>query len=112
MCETVLGSSYRIIEVASETAFQGPEGQLWHPRLPVPEDSWNDRRITSPAFRLTGVDVTPDAGPVEFKPGTQLGRRARLGSRMISDQDPLLRFAERTVRKRSRMGETSSVDPP
>jgi hypothetical protein len=30
-----------------------------------------DRRITSLAFNLTGVDVTPDMGPFEVAPGTQ-----------------------------------------
>ena len=33
-------------------------------------ETWQDRRLTSLAFNLTGVDVTPDMGPFEIAPGT------------------------------------------
>lgn len=39
--------------------------------LMLPRESYEDRRITSLAFNVTGVDVTPDMGPLEVAHGTQ-----------------------------------------
>src|SRR3712207_9049190 len=52
------------------TPFQGAKPQPLHRGFPPPPDSYGDRRITSLAFNVTGVDVTPDMGPFEIAPGT------------------------------------------
>jgi ectoine hydroxylase-related dioxygenase (phytanoyl-CoA dioxygenase family) len=71
MAEAVLGPEYQIVEVGFDTPFQGAQNQPWHRDFPSPKDTYEDHRITSLAFNLTGVDVTPDMGPFEVAPGTQ-----------------------------------------
>ena len=71
MAEAVLGSQYQIVEVGFDTPFQGAKIQPWHRDFPSPKDTYEDHRITSLAFNLTGVDVTPEMGPFEVAPGTQ-----------------------------------------
>ena len=71
MSEAVLGPDYQFVEVGFDVPFQGARNQPWHRDFPAPEETWRDRRLTSLAFNLTGVDVTPDMGPFEIAVGTQ-----------------------------------------
>jgi ectoine hydroxylase-related dioxygenase (phytanoyl-CoA dioxygenase family) len=71
MCEAVLVPDYQIVEIGFDTPFQGAKSQPWHRDFPSPRETYEERRITSLVFNLTGVDVTPDMGPFEFAPGTQ-----------------------------------------
>lgn len=41
------------------------------PRLPRAPETVEGHRLTSLAFNMTTVDVTPDMGPFEIAPGTQ-----------------------------------------
>jgi len=66
MCWAVLGPEYKIVEIGFDTPFEGAMNQPWHRDFPSPPETWRDRRITSLAFNLTGVDVTPDMGPFEM----------------------------------------------
>jgi len=70
MCEYVLGPDYQIVELGFDTPFQGAKNQPWQD-FPSPPDTYRDRRITSLAFSLTGVDVTEDMRPFVVAPGTQ-----------------------------------------
>ena len=107
MCERVLGPDYQIVEVGFDTPFQGAKNQPWHRDFPSPEDSWLDRRITSLAFNLTGVDVTPDMGPFEVAPGTQWDDGREWKHEMFPDRDLWRRFEERATRKFPQMGDIS-----
>ena len=107
MCEAVLGPDYQIVEVGFDTPFQGAKNQPWHRDFPSPEESWRDRRITSLAFNLTGVDVTPDMGPFEVAPGTQWDDGRDWKHEMFPAEEIWPRFAERAVRKYPRMGDIS-----
>ena len=107
MCERVLGRDYQIVEVGFDTPFQGAKNQPWHRDFPSPEESWLDRRITSLAFNLTGVDVTPDMGPFEVAPGTQWDDGREWKHEMFPDRDLWGRFAERATRKYPQMGDIS-----
>ena len=107
MCEKVLGPAYQIVEIGFDTPFQGAKNQPWHRDFPSPPDSWSDRRITSLAFNLTGVDVTPDMGPFEVAPGTQWDDGRQWKHEMFPDRELWPRFAERAVRKYPQMGDIS-----
>ncbi len=107
MCEAVLGPNYEIVEVGFDTPFQGARNQPWHRDFPSPAESWRDRRITSLAFNLTGVDVTPDMGPFEVAPGTQWDDGRAWTHEMFPTQDLWPRFTERAVRKYPQMGDVS-----
>ncbi len=107
MAERVLGPDYEIVEIGLDVPFQGARNQPWHRDFPSPAETYEHRRITSLAFNLTGVDVTPDMGPFEVAPGTQWedGRDWRGG--MFPDRALWPRYAERGVRKYPRAGDVS-----
>lgn len=107
MCRAVLGEDYQIVEIGFDVPFQGAKNQPWHRDFPSPEETWRGRRITSLAFNLTGVDVTPDMGPFEVAPGTQYDDGRDWKHEMFPDRALWDRFAERGVRKYPQMGDIS-----
>jgi hypothetical protein len=107
MCERVLGQEYKIVEVGFDTPFQGAEVQPWHRDFPSPPESYIEHRITSLAFNLTGVDVTPDMGPFEIAPGTQWDDSRTWNHQMFPDKELWPRFEERGVRKSPQTGDVS-----
>src|SRR3712207_9427373 len=68
---TLFRSQYEIVEIGFDTPFQGARYQPWHRDFPSPPETYGERRITSLAFNLTGVDVTREMGPFEVAHGTQ-----------------------------------------
>src|SRR3712207_9201857 len=54
MSEAVCGPDYQIVEIGFDVPFQGAKNQPWHRDFPSPKDTYEDRRITSLAFNLTG----------------------------------------------------------
>ena len=60
VCEAVLGPDYEILEIGLDVPFQGAKYQPWHRDFPAPRETYEEHRITSLAFNLSGVDVTPD----------------------------------------------------
>jgi hypothetical protein len=107
MSRAVLGPEYKIVEIGFDTPFEGAMNQPWHRDFPSPPETWRDRRITSLAFNLTGVDVTPDMGPFEIAPGTQWDDGREWKHEMFPAQEVWPRFAERAVRKFPQMGDIS-----
>jgi hypothetical protein len=107
MAEGVLGPEYQIVEIGFDTPFQGAKIQPWHRDFPSPPDSYRDRRITSLAFNLTGVDVTQDMGPFEIAQGTQWDDGREWKAEMFPDPALWPRFEEQGVRKFPKMGDVS-----
>jgi hypothetical protein len=107
MCRAVLGHDYKIVEIGFDTPFEGAMNQPWHRDFPSPVETWRDHRITSLAFNLTGVDVTPDMGPFEIALGTQWDDGRAWKHEMFPSEDVWSRFAERGVRKFPQMGDIS-----
>jgi Phytanoyl-CoA dioxygenase (PhyH) len=107
LCESVLGSDYQIVEIGFDVPFQGAKFQPWHRDFPSPEATYRNRRITSLAFNLTGVDVTEDMGPFEIAPGTQWDDGRDWKHEMFPDKQIWPRFAERAARKYPARGDIS-----
>jgi hypothetical protein len=107
MSEAVLGPDYQIVEIGFDTPFQGAKNQPWHRDFPSPPETYRDHRITSLAFNLTGVDVTPDMGPFEVAPGTQWDDGRSWKHEMFPPKEIWPRFEERGVRKYPQMGDIS-----
>jgi hypothetical protein len=107
MCEGVLGSDYQIVEIGFDVPFQGAKYQPWHRDFPSPEDTYRDKRITSLAFNLTGVDVTEDMGPFEIAPGTQYLDGREWKHEMFPEKDRWPEFQENGVRKFPKRGDIS-----
>lgn len=107
MSEAVLGPDYEIVELGFDTPFEGARNQPWHRDFPSPVETWQDRRITSLAFNLTGVDVTEDMGPFEIAPGTHWDDGRDWNHEMFPPKEIWDRFAERGVRKFPKQGDIS-----
>jgi len=106
--EAVLGPDYQIVEIGFDVPFQGARNQPWHRDFPSPPETYEQRRITSLAFNLTGVDVTEDMGPFEIAPGTQYDDGRAWKHEMFPDKAEWPRFAERGVRKYPQRGDISA----
>jgi hypothetical protein len=107
MCEAVLGREYEIVEIGFDTPFQGAKYQPWHRDFPSPADTYEQHRITSLAFNLTGVDVTQDMGPFEIAHGTHWDDGREWPHQMFPPQSLWPRYAEWGVRKYPQMGDIS-----
>lgn len=107
MAEAVLGPDYQIVEVGFDTPFQGAQDQPWHRDFPSPPETFENRRITSLAFNLTGVDVTPDMGPFEIAPGTQWDDGREWKHEMFPARENWGTYAEKGTKKYPSMGDIS-----
>jgi ectoine hydroxylase-related dioxygenase (phytanoyl-CoA dioxygenase family) len=107
MAEAVCGPDYQIVEIGFDTPFQGAKRQPWHRDFPSPRESYEERRITSLAFNLTGVDVTPDMGPFEIAPGTQWDDATGFEHGMFPPKSLYPRYEARAQRKLPKMGDIS-----
>ena len=107
MCEAVLGPRYEIVEIGLDVPFQGARQQPWHRDFPSPRESWEERRITSLAFNIPGVDVTQDMGPLEIALGTQWDDGRAWKHEMFPPQEVWPRYAQRAVRKYPHAGDIS-----
>jgi hypothetical protein len=87
MCRAVLEPDYKIVEIGFDTPFEGAMNQPWHRDFPSPPETWRDHRITSLAFNLTGVDVTPDWVPSKSRPARN-GTTGAHGNTKCSHQEP------------------------
>jgi hypothetical protein len=106
--EAVLGPDYEIVEIGFDIPFAGAQNQPWHRDFPSPPDTYRDRRITSLAFNLTGVDVTEDMGPFEIAPGTQWEDGRVWNHEMFPPKDEWPRFASLGARKFPQRGDISA----
>lgn len=107
MCEAVLGPDYQIVEIGLDVPFQGAQYQPWHRDFPAPRDSYEDHRITSLAFNVTGVDVTPDMGPLEVAHGTQWEDGLTWKGGMFPPESEAARYNAAAVRKFPQAGDIS-----
>jgi hypothetical protein len=108
ICEGVLGPDYEIVEIGFDVPFQGAKFQPGHRDFPSPVDTYRDRRITSLAFNLTGVDVTEDMGPFEIAPGTHWDDGREWKAEMFPPKEAYPRFASLGVRKFPKAGDISA----
>ncbi len=107
MAERVLGPDYQIVEIGFDVPFQGAQNQPWHRDFPSPPETYEAHRLTSLAFNLSGVDVTPDMGPFEVAPGTQWDDGRAWTHGMFPDRALWPDYAGRGVRKYPEAGDVS-----
>ena len=108
LSQAVLGPNYEIVEIGFDVPFQGAMYQPWHRDFASPKESYEERRLTSLAFNLTGVDVTEDMGPFEVAPGTQYDDGRGWNYEMFPPEEQWPRYEQRGVRKYPRMGDISA----
>lgn len=106
--EAILGPDYRFVEIGFDVPFQGARDQPWHRDFPAPLQTIEEHRLTSLAFNLTAVDVTPDMGPFEIAPGTHWDEGRDWEHGMFPAKELWGRFAELGIRKFPAMGDASA----
>jgi hypothetical protein len=108
VCSAVLGPSYEIVELGFDVPFPGAMDQPWHRDFPSPVDTYRDRRLTSLAFNLTGVDTVPEMGPFEIAVGTQFDAAGDdWQHEMFPPRSSWGRYVERAVPKLPQRGDMS-----
>ncbi|WP_433041444.1 phytanoyl-CoA dioxygenase family protein [Dactylosporangium sp. CS-033363] len=108
VCEAVLGSRYRIVELGFDVPGPGAVDQPWHRDFPMPPVTRETGRLNSLAFNLTGVDTTEDMGPFEIAPGTQFDDEPSFEHGMFPPRELYPRYLERAVRKYPKRGDISA----
>lgn len=107
MCEAVLGADYQFVEVGFDVPLAGAVNQPWHRDFPSPPETREHRRLTSLAFNITTVDVTPDMGPFEIAPGTQWDDEPDFMHGMFPPKSCYDRYEGLARRSLTRMGDLS-----
>ncbi|WP_233160952.1 phytanoyl-CoA dioxygenase family protein [Actinophytocola xanthii] len=108
VCEAVLGAKYQIVEIGFDVPLPGAVNQPWHRDFPAPEETRRDRRLTSLAFNITTVDVTPEMGPFEIAPGTQWDDSPEFEHGMFPPRSHWPRYEELGQRRLTRRGDISA----
>jgi ectoine hydroxylase-related dioxygenase (phytanoyl-CoA dioxygenase family) len=106
--EAVLGADYRFVEIGFDVPFQGAKNQPWHREFATPRETRDERRLSSLAFNLTGVDVTQDMGPFEIAPGTHWDDGSHWTHGMFPPREEWPRYASVAVRKFPEQGDVSA----
>lgn len=108
MCTAVLGEDYEIVELGFDIPFAGAVDQPWHRDFPSTPETYEQRRITSLAFNLTGVDTAEDMGPFEIAPGTQYLPGTHWDHGMFPPREEWGPFTEVAQRKYPQRGDVSA----
>jgi ectoine hydroxylase-related dioxygenase (phytanoyl-CoA dioxygenase family) len=103
----VLGDDYEIVEIGFDIPFPGAVNQPWHRDFPSPAATYRDKRLTSLAFNLSGVDTVPEMGPFEIAVGTQWEEGADWDHQMFPPQEKWPRYAAVAQQKLPQLGDMS-----
>jgi hypothetical protein len=108
VCEAVLGTDYKIVEIGFDVPNPGAVDQPWHRDFPAPPETLAGRHLSSVAFNITTVDVFEDMGPFEIAPGTQWDNPSEFEHGMFPPKHYYSRYAARAERKMPKMGDISA----
>lgn len=108
LCRQVLGEDYLVVELGFDVPLAGAQDQPWHRDFAIPPETLHQRRLTSLAFNLTTVDVTPDLAPFEIAPGTQFDDGADFAHGMFPDPSAYGRFESLASKRYPRRGDVSA----
>ena len=108
LCEHVLGADYEIVELGFDVPLAGAKNQPWHRDFPTPTETTNEGRLTSLAFNVTTVDVTPDLAPLEMALGTQFDDGSAFEHGMFPRLDAYERYEALASPRYPRRGDVSA----
>ena len=108
VCESVLGSDYKIVEVGFDIPFPGAADQPWHRDFPSPAATLEERRMNSLAFNLTAVDTVPEMGAFEIALGTQWDDLSAYPKEMFPPRELYPRYRELMAAKLPQRGDISA----
>ena len=108
LCAELLGPDYLVIELGFDVPLPGAKNQPWHRDFATPPETARDRRLTSLAFNITTVDVTPDLAPFEIAPGTQFDDGSAFEHGMFPRPEAYDRYAALGSQRFPRRGDVSA----
>lgn len=107
VCEAVLGPDHQIVEVGFDVPLAGAVDQPWHRDFAMPPETRDRRLLSSLAFNVTTVDVTPDLAPFEVAPGTHWDTGDTFAHGMFPGEEEAARYASLGERRHPRRGDMS-----
>ncbi len=107
LSERILGPDWAVAEIGFDVPLPGALDQPWHRDFRMPEPTRADGRLTSLAFNVTTVTVTPEMGPLEVAPGTQRELGDDFDHGMFPAAGATGPYAAAAVRKFPRVGDAS-----
>lgn len=107
ICEEVLGEDYQVVEVAFDVPLPGAVDQPWHRDFPMPAETRDQHLLTSLAFNVTTVDVTPEMAPFEIAPGTHWDSGEGFDHGMFVPPESVERYRSLAERRHPRRGDMS-----
>jgi hypothetical protein len=108
LCEYVLGPDYEFVELGFDVPLPGAKDQPWHRDFPSPAETTNEGRLTSLAFNVTTVDVTPDLAPFEIAPGTHFDDGSAFEHGMFPGPEVYPRYEALASRRYPRRGDVAA----
>ena len=108
LCTEVLGPDYLIVELGFDVPLAGAQDQPWHRDFRIPPVTASTGRLTSLAFNITTVDVTPDLAPFEIAPGTQFDDGAAFEHGMFPRPEAYGRYTELASRRYPKRGDVAA----
>jgi hypothetical protein len=108
LCAQFLGPDYLVLELGFDVPLPGAKDQPWHRDFPTPAETATRGRLTSLAFNLTTVDVTPELAPFEIAPGTQFDDGEQFEHGMFPRPEHCGRYQRRASRRYPRRGDASA----
>jgi Phytanoyl-CoA dioxygenase (PhyH) len=108
LCEYLLGTDYEVVELGFDVPLAGAKDQPWHRDFPSPPATSQERRLTSLAFNVTTVDVTPDLAPLEIALGTHFDDGSTFEHGMFPPREAYGRYEALASRRYPRRGDVSA----
>ena len=108
LCEKVLGPDYQFVELGFDVPLPGAVDQPWHRDFSTPAKTRATGRLTSIAFNLTTVDVTPELAPFEIATGTHVEDGSRFDHGMFPPPEDHERLNAIGSRRFPRRGDVSA----
>jgi hypothetical protein len=107
LCERILGSEWAVAEVGFDVPLPGATDQPWHRDFDTPAATRDQGVLTSLAFNVTTVTVTPDMGPFEIALGTHWDDGSEFEYGMFPLPEQTAGYAARAQRRMPRLGDAS-----
>jgi hypothetical protein len=108
LSELVCGPDWQVVEVAFDCPRGGSVHQPWHRDFDMSELTATEHRLTSLAFNVTTVDVTPEMGPFEIAPGTQWDDGSSWPHGMFPPPEEWPRYESLRQQRLARLGDISA----
>src|SRR5918998_130808 len=108
LCAKVLGPDYLIVELGFDVPLAGAQDQPWHGDFRTPPVTASTGRLTSLAFNITTVDVTPELAPFEIAPGTQFDDGSAFEHGMFPRPEAYARYTELASRRYPKRGDVAA----